>query len=334
VRKVRICKMHKFAETIKKVPLFSDLTTHEIDEIAPLFKLHKIRKNNVVLNINDDGNCLYIVKYGQVKIVVPDEFEEEDKVLASLGPGSYFGEMSLLTGEPTSATVKTSLDSEFLILDKKLFIDLLKKYSTLSYKISMILSSRLRNRNILEDSTPLPDKLAFLSDSDMTGSVNLCFLLSFSLFLEGLNRVLIISFRKPNDSVVEEYGFVEVKEKLDSFIVQHDVGYVLKGVEGKLFQYSGEIKNQKSRKKIKKQYYGSKNDKYEYSSGVYFLQVTENGCEASVGSIAPLLGLVVQIYDIVLMDIGGSVDAVSARALSQADESIFVGEKIMKALNG
>lgn len=324
--------MHKFSETLKKVPLFSDLTTDEINEIAPFFKLHKIRKNNIVLNINESGDCLYIVKYGQVKIVVPDEFGEEDQVLAFLGPGNYFGEMSLLTGEPTSAAVKTSLDSEFLILDKDLFIGLLKRYSALSYKISMILSSRLRNRNILENSTPLPDKLAVLSDSDITGSVNLCFLLSFSLFLEGLDRVLIVSFNKPSVQVVEDYGFVEVKEKLDSFIAQHDVGYVLKGVEGTLFQYSGKTINQKSREKMKKHRYGLRNDSYEYSSGVYFLQVTENGGDVTVDTISPLLGLVVQMYDIVIMDIGGNVDALSARALSQADEAIFVGEKNHESL--
>ncbi len=324
--------MHKFSETLKKVPLFSDLTTNEIDEIAPLFKLHKIRKNNVVLNINESGDYLYIVKYGQVKIVVPDESGEEDQVLAFLGQGNYFGEMSLLTGEPTSAAVKTSLDSEFLVLDKELFLGLLKRYSALSYKISMILSSRLRNRNILENSTPLPDKLAVLLDSDISDSVNFSFLLSFSLFLEGLDRVLIVSFNKPSDRLVEDYGFVEVKEKLDSFIAQHDVGYVLKGVEGTLFQYSGKITDQKSLKKLKKHRYGLRNDTYEYSSGIYFLQVIENGGDVGVDAISPLLGLVVQMYDIVIMDIGGNVDALSARALSQADEAIFVGEKNHESL--
>ena len=67
-----------------------------------------------------------------------------EQIVASLGPGDYFGEMSLLTGEPRSATVKTSENSEMFMLNKDDFTVILEKFPSITLSMAKIVSTRLR----------------------------------------------------------------------------------------------------------------------------------------------------------------------------------------------
>ncbi|MCD6459842.1 patatin-like phospholipase family protein [bacterium] len=332
--------MHDYSHTLKKVPLFSDLSIEEINKTAPFFKLKKVRNNTVVLKINTEGDLLYILKSGQVRIIVPDEHDGCDRVVATLGPGNYFGEMSLLTGESVSATVMTSLDSEFLTLDKKTFELLLQKYSKLSYKISMILSKRLRERNVFKSLRILPEKVSVFSEDNFISS-KISFLLAMSLFIEGLNRVLIIDLQNISaENIVEKFHFAEATEKLETFIRSHDIGEDLKTVEGKLYEYSyldSLIYKTHRKKDVSKQNYkvDTGKDRYVYRQGIYLLKIfdkSQPSKKINVRNISPLLGLVSQIYDVVLLNLGNAPDAVSARAMSQSDMTVLVSEKSKKSV--
>jgi len=329
--------MHEFSSTLKKVPLFSDISMEEIDEISSHFSAVRINKDKVVLNMNEQGKYLYIIKYGQVKIVVPNEMDNTEEILATLGPGNYFGEMSLLTGEPISATVKTSLDSEFLVLDKDTFNTVLKKYSKLTYNLSMILSKRLRERNIIKPVNVMSEKVSILNEFDAPTSAKICFYLGLALFTEGLDRVLIIDFKNMDENVLSEYGFVPAKEKLESFITTHDIGTDLKHIEGNLFEYES-INNllfglRRKINRIRPVYSDSAGDKYDYLPGLYLLQVKNpQGGDISKDQIPPLLGLVAQIYDVILLNLNSESKALNSKALSQSDMLILFSEKNKECL--
>lgn len=336
--------MHEFVPTLKKVPLFSNLSEREINEAAPCFKLVRVKKDETILRINEEGKYLYILKYGQVKIIVPDENDGTDNVLATLGPGNYFGEMSLLTGEPVSATVKTSLDSEFLILDKDEFTKLLQKYSRLAYTLSMILSKRLRERNIFRQMHAIPEKVGIFSGYNAICSLKTAFLVGLSLYLEGLDRILIIDFQDTPTETFSQMGFIEAREKLDTFIASHDIGQDLKNIQGILYEYTHldekngahqlglHRKRHSARTRFPKQY---AHDKYEYLPGLYVLKIEEDGVSDPIlaSHISPLLGLVAQIYDVVLLDLGSQIIPSTAKALSQTDKCIFICEKQTESLS-
>jgi CRP/FNR family transcriptional regulator/CRP/FNR family cyclic AMP-dependent transcriptional regulator len=59
-------------------------------------------------------------------------------------PGAFFGEMSLLDGEPRSATVKAETDLRLLVIDRTHFWRLLKEVPGLTEKILVTLSRRVR----------------------------------------------------------------------------------------------------------------------------------------------------------------------------------------------
>jgi len=329
--------MHEFSSTLKKVPLFSDFSMEEVDEISSNFSLVKLSKDKVVLNINEQGKYLYIIKYGQVKIVVPNELDNTEEILATLGPGNYFGEMSLLTGEPISATVKTSLDCEFLVLDRETFTSVLKKYSKFTYNISMILSKRLRERNIIKQTNLLSEKVSVLCEFNDCISARICFLLGLALFNEGLDRVLIIDLKGIENTLLTEFGFVPAKEKLESFITTHDIGTDLRNVKGNLLEYEF-INNilfgvRRKVNRTRQPYSDSAGDKYEYLPGLYILQMRGIDDKSILKEqIPPLLGLVAQIYDVVLLNINSESVILNSKALSQSDMAILFSEKNKESL--
>ena len=325
--------MHKFASALHKVPLFSDFDDNEINEISSFFKLVKIRNNRDVLKFNEEGKLLYILKYGQVKVLIPNEVGDEEQVVATLGPGNYFGEMSLMTGESVSATVRTSLDSEFLTLDREQFQTLLQRYSKLSYKISMILSKRLRERNIIHHQRILPEKVGVFADDSKTAARISC-LLGLSLYLEGLDRVLILDIQHSDMEFIDKFGFVKAQEKLAGYISTHDIGAELKSVTGVLYEYSHkDILISKLPHKKRSYQHSDKRKisgkKYDFLPGIYLLQVNEDSVDnmLHVDHLPPLLSLVAEIYDVIILNVGSHVTELSAKAVSQADMCLLLGEK-------
>ncbi len=330
--------MHRFASALHKVPLFADFDDNEINEIAPFFKLLKIRNNRDVLKFNEEGKLLYILKYGQVKVLIPNELDDEEQVVATLGPGNYFGEMSLMTGESVSATVRTSLDSEFLTLDRDQFQILLQRYSKLSYKISMILSKRLRERNISQHHRILPEKVGVFADDNQTAA-RISSLLGLSLFLEGLDRVLILDIQHIDMEFLKNFGFVEAQEKLAAYISTHDIGAELKEVKGILYEYSYKdtLASKLPHKKRSYQHQDQRKlsgKKYDYLPGIYLLQVSERSDDnmIHVDHFSQLLSLVAEIYDVIILNVGSNVTALSAKAVSQADMCLLLSEKKSDAI--
>jgi predicted acylesterase/phospholipase RssA/CRP-like cAMP-binding protein/CheY-like chemotaxis protein len=136
----------RIRDAIQNVLIFRDLSLEEIDLIAEKLQLVKFPKDTVIFNIDDPGNCMYIIKSGEVKVIAGVGAIGE--VLAYLGRGNYFGEMALLTGEPRSASVVTAMDSELFVLTKQDFDYLLKKYPSIALTLSHVLSQRLRNVSV------------------------------------------------------------------------------------------------------------------------------------------------------------------------------------------
>ena len=71
------------------------------------------------------GESFFLIRSGSVDIVIQDANGTE-RHLATLGPGEYFGEMSLLTGEPRSATARVMRDLVVVVITKDHFASLLE----------------------------------------------------------------------------------------------------------------------------------------------------------------------------------------------------------------
>lgn len=135
--------MLQINEILKKVPFFQTLGKESMDFIIDRLKLHEFEKNVDVVKIGDPGDKMFIVVSGMVDVLIRGADGAENKV-AEIGPGNYFGEMALMTGEPRSATIKTNQTCEMFSLSKNDFDIILEKYPSISLSLGKIMSQRLR----------------------------------------------------------------------------------------------------------------------------------------------------------------------------------------------
>jgi CheY-like chemotaxis protein len=136
--------MFQISEVLKKVPFFRTLGKDGIGFIVERLKFKPFENNETICKAGDPGDKMFIIISGRVKVVVTSE-EGEEKVIASLGGGDYFGEMALLTGEPRSASVVTTEPSEMFILNKADFDLIVERFPSITLSMGKIMSQRLRD---------------------------------------------------------------------------------------------------------------------------------------------------------------------------------------------
>ncbi|HEV2296702.1 MAG TPA: cyclic nucleotide-binding domain-containing protein [Tepidisphaeraceae bacterium] len=133
-------------EVLTKIPLFAGLTDHERVELGALLRTKQFESNAPVFWIGENGTEFYIVQQGSVTISAPDETGKE-VTLAKLGPGHFFGEISLLDGGPRTATVRTTNDTTLLCLSRDEFHKFLLKHPAAAIHMLTILGQRQRDTN-------------------------------------------------------------------------------------------------------------------------------------------------------------------------------------------
>lgn len=136
--------MFQISEVLKRVPFFQSLQRDGIDFIVERLKFKPFNGNEAICEAGDPGDKMYIIISGEVKVVVVPEGSKEESLIAKLGSGDYFGEMSLLTGEPRSASVITTEASEMFILNKSDFDVIIERFPSITLSMGKIMSQRLR----------------------------------------------------------------------------------------------------------------------------------------------------------------------------------------------
>jgi CRP-like cAMP-binding protein len=139
-------------DLIKTIPLFAKLSESDIVASLNIFKLVEPEEPDyVIFNEGGVGDSLFIVIKGQVEIqkIIDAELGTK-KILAVLEPGSFFGEMALLTGETRSASAVLKGNGGVLIkIDRSDFMDFMASTpivaSSLLGCLVSSLSDRLRN---------------------------------------------------------------------------------------------------------------------------------------------------------------------------------------------
>ena len=101
------------------------------------------QRNEVIFHQGDPGDSLHVVNSGAVKIVLPSP-EGMEAIIATLRPGDFFGELSLLDGAPRSATAVALEASETLALPRDAFRELLDQDTGLRDALLVGLAHELR----------------------------------------------------------------------------------------------------------------------------------------------------------------------------------------------
>lgn len=126
-------------DRIRSVPLFSDFGDKELQRVEAIAKEVEFPAGRVIAKQGESGVGFHMISEGEAAVSV-DGVEH-----GTLGPGSYFGEMSLLDGGPRSATVTAATDLKTVSLTSWDFNVLLDEYPGLSRKLLIQLCRRLRS---------------------------------------------------------------------------------------------------------------------------------------------------------------------------------------------
>lgn len=124
------------AKQLKQIPLFAKLSRDDLTAVTKLVKREQYPAGSVVCQQGRLGLTAYFVESGELRVlhVDPQGIERE---VARLGPGAYFGETSLLLGEPRDATVVVVQDATLLYLNKDEFAQLLHERSSVLKALQM-----------------------------------------------------------------------------------------------------------------------------------------------------------------------------------------------------
>lgn len=128
---------------LKDIPLFAGLSDDDLHRLSLLLTDRYYAKDSVVVSANDAGDALFIVSDGDVKVSLSGENGREI-ILSTLGAGDFFGEMSLVDGEPRSASVICLTDAHVLRLSRRDFLQLLRSYPSIGINVMTEMCVRLR----------------------------------------------------------------------------------------------------------------------------------------------------------------------------------------------
>lgn len=148
-------------ELLKRVPLFEGLNDGELSALSQVALPRVFPKDRVVIMAEDEGDTLFLIHRGQVKVSIVSE-DGREVILSILGEGDFFGEMSLLDGNPRSANVTTMSETELLMIRRPDFLRLIQKDPQIAIKLLSVLASRLRKTD---------RKIEGLALSDVTGRI-------------------------------------------------------------------------------------------------------------------------------------------------------------------
>jgi CRP/FNR family transcriptional regulator, cyclic AMP receptor protein len=123
---------------LKSVPIFEGLTKKEIQAVMGSAKEIDYPAGKEIVKEGATGVGFHLILEGEANVIVGDHPQ------ARLGPGDYFGEMSLIDGGPRSATVKADSAVRTLSLASWEFTPLLDTNPSIARKMLVELSRRLR----------------------------------------------------------------------------------------------------------------------------------------------------------------------------------------------
>jgi CRP/FNR family cyclic AMP-dependent transcriptional regulator len=158
--------MSQETDILKTVPLFAGLSEDALTALAARLRKRRVPDGTPIVYKGDPSGSLYLIASGRVKVHQATSSGDE-VILEVLGPGDFFGEMSLLDGQPRSADVSALEEADLLLLDGQALQETIHEQPAVAWTLLRILSLRLRDQN---------DRAEMLMTRDVAGRVADCLL--------------------------------------------------------------------------------------------------------------------------------------------------------------
>ena len=127
---------------LSKIPIFSDLNKKEMKAVERILHQRSYKPEEIVFNEGDPGVGMYIIVTGHINITIGSE----EKLLAVLANGDFFGEIALLSETPRTATATAAIETHMLGFFQSDLFSLLETNPQTGNKILLRLAQMIADR--------------------------------------------------------------------------------------------------------------------------------------------------------------------------------------------
>ena len=204
---------------LRRVPLLQSLNEIQLDQLAAASVRKNFPKGRTIVSEGEPSQSLYILLSGRAKVQRSDS-EGKEVILAILGSGEFFGEMSLIDDAPRSASVITLESCDFMAINKDSFKSMLLQSPEICMQIMRGLVRRLREAD---------QKIETLALLDVYGRVARV-LLDFS---ENIGGEMVVKSKLPRQEIAKMIG--ASREMVSRVMKGLEIdGYIVPMSEGRL----------------------------------------------------------------------------------------------------
>lgn len=183
-------------EALKRIALFSSLSSAELSEIREKITVKKFRKNEVILHEENTNEYMYIILDGEVKVLQTTE-KGKDILITMHKTGDFFGELSLIDGKTAPATVVATKDSVTAIISKREFHYLLLNQGKILENLLKIFCARIRESI---------RKIQLLNFNNAAQRLKMLFLLLAETYGEKTKEGTILNIRLIHQDIADMTG--------------------------------------------------------------------------------------------------------------------------------
>ena len=124
---------------LQRVHLFEACSSRQLRAIARIAEVQEVPAGEVIARTGEPGDRFFVIVDGSARVEVSPQNQ------GRMSPGSFFGEISLLDGEPRSATVIADTAMRLLVIPRRDFVTLLREVPSLTERMLITLCQRLRS---------------------------------------------------------------------------------------------------------------------------------------------------------------------------------------------
>ncbi len=147
---------------LSRITLFERLAEEELNQVAGDMERLQLSPGETLFRRNDEGSSLFILIEGLLNVQLGLNGNGTDEIVGQLSPGEFFGEMSLLTGEPRSATIVALTNAVVYEINRPTIVQLINERPEISECMSRAVAQRQMN---------MEQARARMADSDAAAKV-------------------------------------------------------------------------------------------------------------------------------------------------------------------
>jgi CRP-like cAMP-binding protein len=136
--RISLTELRLREQAMARAPLFASLPTRDLRSLAKVTSVERYQAGSTVVKEGAPGTAFFVILEGRAKVVIGS------RTITGLGPGDFFGEISLLDGDPRTASVVVDSPLMCLKLGGSHFLQLLSDQPKLMLKLLREVARRLR----------------------------------------------------------------------------------------------------------------------------------------------------------------------------------------------